>query len=241
MSVIKKGDFVKIEYTGKVKSDDYIFDTTSKEVATNNGIFNSQATYGPVTVCIGTSMVIKGLEDALIGKELGFEGVVDVPADDAFGKKDPKLLKLIPTSKFKKHNVNPQPGLQVDVDGSIGFVRTVTGGRTIVDFNHPLSGKELEYNVKILNKVSDLKEQISSILTMKLNLKPDNYIVDVVEKEAKITLKGLPEVPEEVSSKISEFITSYVDVEKVQFIPDKEFTDSDKNSKKNNSEEDNAE
>ncbi|MFP4656358.1 MAG: peptidylprolyl isomerase [Candidatus Woesearchaeota archaeon] len=222
MEKVKEGDFVKLEYTGSVKTDGYIFDTTSKDVAKENDIFNAQATYGPVTVCLGKAMVIKGLEDALIGKELGFEGKVEVPPDDAFGKKDPKLMKLIPTSKFKKHNVNPQPGLQVDVDGSMGFIRTVTGGRTIVDFNHPLSGKELEYDVKILNKVTDIREQISSVLTMKLNIKPDNYVIDLDDKKASIKLKGLPEMPEDLSTKISDFIKSCVDVDEVSFIPDGE-------------------
>lgn len=222
MEKVKEGDFVKLEYTGSVKTDGYIFDTTSKDVAKENDIFNAQATYGPVTVCLGKAMVIKGLEDALIGKELGFEGKVEVPPDDAFGKKDPKLMKLIPTSKFKKHNVNPQPGLQVDVDGSMGFIRTVTGGRTIVDFNHPLSGKELEYDVKILNKVTDIREQISSVLTMKLNIKPDNYVIDLDDKKASIKLKGLPEMPEDLSTKISDFIKSCVDVDEVIFIPDGE-------------------
>ncbi|MFP4117328.1 MAG: peptidylprolyl isomerase [Candidatus Woesearchaeota archaeon] len=222
MEKVKEGDFVKLEYTGSVKTDGYIFDTTSKDVAKENDIFNAQATYGPVTVCLGKAMVIKGLEDALIGKELGFEGKVEVPPDDAFGKKDPKLMKLIPTSKFKKHNVNPQPGLQVDVDGSMGFIRTVTGGRTIVDFNHPLSGKELEYDVKILNKVTDIREQISSVLTMKLNIKPDNYVIDLDDKKVSIKLKGLPEMPEDLSTKISDFIKSCVDVDEVSFIPDGE-------------------
>ncbi len=227
MEKAEEGDFIKIEYTGRVKSEGYIFDTTSKEAARENGIFNEQATYGPVTVCLGKSMVIKGLEDALVGKELGFEGKVEVPPDEAFGKKDPKLMKLIPTSKFKKHNVNPQPGLQVDVDGSIGFVRTVTGGRTIVDFNHPLAGKELEYDVKILNKVDDVREQISSVLTMKLNMKPDNYVIELDGKKASITFKGLPEMPEDVASKISEFIRSCVTVDEVEFLPDKNASETD--------------
>lgn len=226
MEKLKEGDFVKLEYTGKVKSDGYIFDTTSKDVAKDNDIFNSQAAYGPVTVCIGTSMVIKGLEDALKGKELGYEGTVEVPPDEAFGKKDPKLMKLIPTSKFKKHNVNPQPGLQVDVDGSMGFVRTVTGGRTIVDFNHPLSGKELEYDVKVLNKVDDVQEQISSVLTMKLNIKPDNYIIDVNGKKVTIKLKGLPEMPEDLSKTITDFIKTWIDVDEVGFVPDADQSES---------------
>jgi FKBP-type peptidyl-prolyl cis-trans isomerase SlyD len=215
MENIKEGDFIQIEFTGRVKSDNYIFDTTSKQVAQENGLYNPQINYGPVTICIGKSMVLEGLDNALKGKELGFDGTVEIAPERAFGKKNPKLLKLIPTNKFKQSNINPQPGLQVNVDGSVGFVKTVTGGRTIVDFNHPLSGKILLYDVKVLNKVDDTKEQISSVLTMKLNMKKDNYTIDVQDNTCSITLKGLPEMPEDVNKTIVKFIKEIVAVDAV--------------------------
>ena len=217
MDNIKEGDFVKLDFTGRVKPEGYIFDTTSKEVAQQNGLYNPGITYGSVTVCVGKGMVLKGLDASIAGKELGFEGKIDVVPEDGFGKKDSKLLKLIPASKFKSHNVKPQPGLQVEIDGMIGFIKTVTGGRVIVDFNHPLSGKTLEYDVKILNKVDDKKEQVSSILTMKLNLKPDNYVVNVSENKCTIELTGLPEIPKDISDNISKFIKEWTSLDEVSF------------------------
>ena len=218
---VDKGDFIKIDFTGRVKPEEYIFDTTSKEVAQANGLYNPKINYGPVIVCVGSGMVLKGLDESLIGKELGFDGEIEISPQDAFGKKDPKLLKLIPTSKFKSYNVVPKPGLQVEVDGMIGFVKSSTGGRTIVDFNHPLSGKVLGYHVKIMNKVDDKKEQVSSVLTMKLNLKPDNYVVDVSENKCNIELKGLPDIPDEMSNAISKLIKEVVGFEEISFYQDK--------------------
>ena len=46
-------------------------------------------------------------------------------------------------SAFKKENITTQPGLQITVDEAVGMVKTVSGGRVIVDFNHPLSGKDI--------------------------------------------------------------------------------------------------
>lgn len=221
MESVKEGDFIQIEFTGRVKGDGYIFDTTSKDVAQKNGLFNPKINYGPVTICLGKAMVLEGLDASLVGKELGFEGSIEIAPESAFGKKNAKLLKLIPSSKFKTHNINPQPGLQVNIDGSIGFIKTVTGGRTIVDFNHPLSGKVLVYDVKILNKVDDKKEQISSILTMKLNMKKDNYEIDLTDKTCSIALKGLPEMPKEVITTISNFIKEIVDVSEVSITSEK--------------------
>lgn len=235
MENVKENDFIKIDFTGRVKQDNYIFDTTSKEVAQENHLYNPSIHYGPITVCIGKGMVLQGLDKALLGKELGFEGTLDIAPEDAFGKKDPKLLKLIPTNKFKQHNVNPQPGLQVEVDGQIGFVKTVTGGRTIVDFNHPLAGKELSYDVKILNKVDDKAEQVSSVLTMKLNLKSDNYLVDVKDGKCTITLKGVPEMPEQMHEPIKEFITGCTGLKDITIVSEDKKTSGkfDKSSSKN--------
>ncbi|MFW5852798.1 MAG: FKBP-type peptidyl-prolyl cis-trans isomerase [Nanoarchaeota archaeon] len=233
MEKVNVGDFIKIEFTGRVKPEGYIFDTTSKEDAHKNGIYNPEVTYGPITLCVGKSMVLKGLDDELSGKELGFDGKIVINPEGGFGKKDPKLLKLIPTSKFKAHNITPTPGLQVDIDGMIGFVRTVTGGRTIVDFNHPLSGKDLEYEVKILNRVDDKVEQVSSVLTMKLNMKPDNFVVEISDRDCKIMLKGTPELSEEMSKNISEFIKGCVDVDSVTISENHKEKDNSKKEENN--------
>ncbi|EFK97351.1 peptidylprolyl isomerase FKBP-type, partial [sediment metagenome] len=50
-----------------------------------------------------------------------------------------------------KDSIRPMPGLPVNIDGMYGIIRTVAGGRVIVDFNHPLSGKEIVYNSKLKN------------------------------------------------------------------------------------------
>ena len=135
--VINKHDFLELEYSGKIKDTDDVFDTTVEKVAKDNNIFNSNIKYGPVIICVGEHQVITGLDEELIGKDLG-KYTINIPMEKAFGKKDGKLLKLIPLRKFKKEKIQPMPGLQVQVDESTGIVKTVSGGRVIVDFNHPL-------------------------------------------------------------------------------------------------------
>ena len=220
MEKVKENDFIQLDFTGRVKDGGYIFDTTSEKVAKDNGLYNPEVNYGPITVCVGKGLVLKGLDKALIGKDLGFDGTLEVTPEDAFGKKDPKMLKLIPSSKFKSNGVNPQPGLQVNVDGTLGFIKTVTGGRTIVDFNHPLAGKELEYDVLIKNKVDDVQEQVESLLTMKLNLKRDNFEVSIDDNKALIKLIGLPSVPDEFTTHMGQFIKDATVVENVEFMTD---------------------
>lgn len=145
---IKKGDKVKITYTGIIKEDNRIFDTTDEETAKKEDIHMQDAKYGPVTIEIGKGEVLKGLEDELIGKETGKEYTIELSPEKAFGKKTMQLLQRIPMSAFKKQGIMPQPGMTVNIDNVMGTVKIVSGGRIIVDFNHPLANKEVIYKVK---------------------------------------------------------------------------------------------
>src|SRR3989338_1448898 len=214
MTQIKNKDFVEIEYTGKIKEDNSIFDTTDEKIAKENDIFNKDIAYGPVVICIGEGQIPDGLEKELEGKEPG-KYTIELPPEMAFGKKNPKLIQLIQTSKFLKQRVHPVPGLQVNIDGMLGLIKTVSGGRTLVDFNHPLAGKELAYSIKINKIVTEDKEKIKSYLKLVLNLKDPN--VELVVNEARIILKNdIPqEIKESLDKKIKELISS---IKKIEFV-----------------------
>ena len=159
------GDFVEVSYTGRIKYNNIVFDTTDEETAKNNKLYNKNAAYGPVTICIGNRELIKGLDDFLVGKETGKEYEVEVNAKDAFGEKNSRLYHLVNTAKFIKQNIRPYPGMQVNVDNAFGIVKTVSGGRTMVDFNHPLAGKEVIYKIKIDKIITDTNEKIKSYIS----------------------------------------------------------------------------
>ena len=203
---LKEKDFIELEYTGKFKEDNTIFDTTSQQVAKDNDLFQEGAEYAPIIICIGQGQVIKGLDKALVGKETNKEYTLDIQPEEAYGKKNAKLIQLISTSKFIKQNIQPMPGLQVNIDGTVGIVKTVSGGRTLVDFNHPLAGKELTYTIKINKVITDDKEKINSILKINLGMKDTETKVE--NKKATITSKQeIPkEIQEELKKKIKELL-----------------------------------
>jgi len=159
---IKKNDFIEIEYTGRLKEGNIVFDTTDAKIANEHHIASQTAVYGPIIICVGEGHVVKGLDKFLEGKDLG-KFIVDLAPEDAFGKKDVKLIAMIPSKKFIEQKVQPMPGLQVNVDGMSGIIRTVAGGRIIVDFNHPLSGKAVVYEIKINRVVVDKKEKAEAL------------------------------------------------------------------------------
>jgi FKBP-type peptidyl-prolyl cis-trans isomerase 2 len=210
--MIKNNDFIEIEYTGKTKEEELVFDTTDEKLAKEAGIAQEGQKYGPMVVCVGQKQVVEGLDKQLTDKEVGKEYTIELKPEDAFGKKSAKLIQLVPTRKFKESDVMPQPGLQIDVDGMMGIIKSVSGGRTLVDFNHPLSGKDIIYEVKILRKVDDDKEKLDGLLKamfgmeMKAELKEGKAIVEV-----QIDIQD--EMKKEITKKIKETIPAIKDIE----------------------------
>lgn len=204
--MLKKNDFIDIEYTGTIKEEDIIFDTTYEKVAKDNDIYNPKMKYGTLTVCLGQGQLIQGLDSRLEGKEIGEECTFDIPAAEAFGKKDAKMIQLISTSKFRKADINPVPGLQVNIDDQIGIVKTVSGGRTLVDFNHPLSGKNIIYKVKIVKKIDDIVKKTSVLVGAMLQI--EDPIINFVDGKASVDLAFdlPPDVVEVLIKKIKEVL-----------------------------------
>lgn len=160
---IKKGDFVEIDYVGRVKETNAVFDVTNADLAKQHHVFNPKMTYHSQIVCVGEKHVVPGLDAFLEGKELKTY-TVSLSPEQAFGKKDPKLMQLLPMTQFHKENINPFPGLQLNLNGMMGIVRSVSGGRVIVDFNHPLAGRDVLYELTIKKVVTDDGEKLRGLL-----------------------------------------------------------------------------
>jgi FKBP-type peptidyl-prolyl cis-trans isomerase 2 len=218
MVKLQINDFVEVEYTGKTKPEGIIFDTTSKDVAKKEAIGNDNVKYGPVVVCIGKGHLIKGLDEKVVGKELG-SYTIELPAADAFGRKEAKLVQMVPARKFLQQQVQPVPGLQVNIDGAMGLIKAVSGGRVIVDFNHPLSGKDVSYDIKLNRIVTDAKEKVTAMLDMQFNL--SDAKVTVENNKAVVELKK--EFPKAVSEQIAKNLKELTGVD-IEFTAKKEET-----------------
>jgi FKBP-type peptidyl-prolyl cis-trans isomerase 2 len=217
MAAIKDKDFVELEYTGKTKEDNIVFDTTDEKTAKDSSIYSKQMTYGPLIICVGTGSILKGLEDNLVGKEPGSYSI-SLSVENAFGKKNAKLLKIVNTNVFRKSDINPMPGLQVNIDGMPGTIRSITGGRTVVDFNHPLSGKEIVYEVKLMRIIVDDKEKISSFISLNFNLKPDAFTVAIdPDNKASVEFKEGVKMKHFDTGKMAESLKELVGINDIVF------------------------
>ena len=209
---IKKGDFVEIDYVGKEKESDIIFDTTKEDIAKKNNLYDQNAAYKPLIICVGEKQILAGLDKNLEGKEADKNYSFEIIPEQGFGKKNAKLLRIIPESVFKKQELKPYPGLQINVDGTIGTVKHAGGGRIIVDFNHPLSGKTLVYDVDVKKIITDKKEQIKSFFDL---IKIKDVDIDLNGDEAKIKLK-MP-LPDYIKESFSKKLQDLVKIKKVSF------------------------
>ena len=170
------GDFVKVEYTARRASDNSIVYTTVEKTAKDENIFNEEARYGPQLIVLGKDNAIKGVESAVKGMNAGENKKATVEPKDAFGERDEGLVNVMHLSDFRARDLNPVPGLQVNIDGTIATVKSVNSGRVVVDMNHPLAGEKLVYDIKVLEKI-DAEDAKVKALAEHYSVKPDSVSV----------------------------------------------------------------
>lgn len=138
MAAAKSGDKVKIEFEGKT-ADGNLFQKPSD---------------GPLEFTIGKDEVIPGLEQAVIGMEVGETKIVEVPAAEAFGPYSEKMVaELDPKSIPPEQNVEEGQSLELhrsDGQSIPAIVLSVSDTSVMIDANHPLAGRDLVFTIKLL-------------------------------------------------------------------------------------------
>ncbi|MFQ5887525.1 MAG: peptidylprolyl isomerase [Candidatus Hydrothermarchaeales archaeon] len=148
MAGAKEGDFVRVSYTGRFENGQ-VFDSTDEEVAKAEGIYVKERKYGLLSITIGKSPLIEGFNEALIGMEEGEKKKVVIPPEKAYGDIDETLIKSIPIGVLKVQGIPAKVGTQIETGDDIGRIIEVNDKRVKLDFNHPLAGKTLIYEIKI--------------------------------------------------------------------------------------------
>lgn len=161
---IKNGYFIRIEYTTTIKETGELFDTTMEEEAKKGEIYKENRIYEPMLVVVGEGWVLKGLDNALEGLEMGNEETIEISPEQGFGLRDPDKISLIPVRRLRKKNITPYTGAQVEINGKLGIIRAVGAGRVQVDFNPPLAGKTLIYKLTVKEHIKSRKEKVKALI-----------------------------------------------------------------------------
>ena len=178
----KDGDFLEVEYTVWDAAANSVIATTDEKTAKSANIYDDKVQYGPVLVVLGSAGVIKGLDRELRNlKENEVRKFTFSPAD-AFGDRSEDLVRVMPLSEFRSRDINPYPGMRVNLDDVTAIVKSVSGGRVVVDANHPYAGKEVTYEVRIVRQVTADKDKVA-ILGKSYGVKPStiNVSPDTIE------------------------------------------------------------
>jgi len=188
---VKPGDFLLVNFTLKVKESGETVDTTYDAVAKDTHLHREESTYGPRFIILGEGWLPKGLEDSLVGLDIGKQTTVELPPDKGFGTRDPAKMRLVPLRRFREQGI-PTPGAQIELDGRAATVRAVGAGRVQVDYNHPLAGRTLIYEVSIEKVVEDDNEKVLNIISKRIP-EVDKTKFGVERNSSDLTI----EVPEE--------------------------------------------
>jgi peptidylprolyl isomerase len=161
---LQKGDFILIDYNAKVKETGEVFDTTLEETAKKERLYKEGEIYESKLVVIGENWVLKSLDENLTSMEIAKTATVEISPDKAFGARDPEKVKRVPLRHLIAEGITPTLGMRVEHDGKMATVRTIGAGRVLLDFNLPLAGKTLVYEVTVKKQLETAKEKISALI-----------------------------------------------------------------------------
>ncbi|MEN2975414.1 MAG: peptidylprolyl isomerase, partial [Candidatus Caldarchaeales archaeon] len=184
---IKEGDFIIIDYTIKVKETGEVIDTTIEEIGKK--FFEVGRTYEPKLVIPGKGLLLKAIEEQLIGMEVNQEKTFEIPPEKAFGARDPSKVKVIPIRRLKDVEGPITVGSRLTIEGKEGIIRSIGSGRVQIDFNPYLAGKYLECSVKVVKIIEDKLEKIKALIHTRIpDVEVEKFIIQHDGTEVRITI-----------------------------------------------------
>ena len=164
---MENGTIVHVEYDLYNNESGDLIETTREEVAKEHDIHQEGRTYSPLVCVVGSGQLIEGFENHLLEAEADTDYEVEITPLEAYGEKDPAMIETMSVDKLLRHVRDPKSlyiGGPVTVDGRQGTLSYLAAGRARIDYNHPMAGKTLKYDYKIVKVIEDKEEKISSIL-----------------------------------------------------------------------------
>ena len=190
---MEKGSIIELDFDLWLVENNELYETTNEELAKEHDIYNEEVTYKPISTIVGAEKLIKGLDDALLKAKKDKDYELEIPPEEGYGERDPKLVELhskrevLRLPEFRKGDISPQVGMQITLKNRIGTITAITAGRIRLDFNNRLAGRTLKYKYKIIKVADKPEEKAHTILQMHFN-KPGDFGIKINKDEAEIVL-----------------------------------------------------
>ena len=139
MSEVKKGDKIKVHYTGKLQ---------------DGSVFDSSIDREPLEFEVGAGMMIAGFDAAVNGMKIGDKKVAEIPANEAYGEVNKEMIVEVKRTQLPP-DLEPQVGQQLGMQQPNGqsvpvVVAEVKEESIVIDANHPLAGKDLIFEIELM-------------------------------------------------------------------------------------------
>jgi len=193
------GEFVLVEYSLRTAGDSKIIDTTNIEIAKQQDIFNKNREYVPALFILGEDTPLKNFISALQKAEIDKQIVVNIAASDAFGIYDAKKIQIVSSSEFKNQKITPVVGQIINFENDLqAKIKAISGGRITLDFNHPLAGKDLVIEGKVVEKIEDDTKKIKALAKkylfddiLKVDVGTNSITIELSNKDIQYNHKAL--------------------------------------------------
>lgn len=151
---VEYGDTVVVEYVGR-REDGDIFDTSDRVLAQQEGILgdDEERVYKPIALELGEGSVLPGLEEALVGMDVGEQASVTIPPEKAYGEPQEDRIVSYDRAAFDEMLGDRElvEEFEVEADsGATGRVVDFDEDAVTVDFNHELAGETLVFDIEIV-------------------------------------------------------------------------------------------
>ena len=139
MQQVKNGDIVRVHYHGKL---------------TDGTTFDSSEGRSPLEFEVGAGMMIPGFDSGVLGMSIGEKKTINIPAEEAYGLVQDDLLMEFPIDRFPP-DMKPEVGMTLNMSNGQGqqfpvVIADVKDDVVILDANHPLAGKELIFDIEMV-------------------------------------------------------------------------------------------
>jgi FKBP-type peptidyl-prolyl cis-trans isomerase 2 len=136
--VVSEGTSVKVNYT----------------LTVDGKVFDSSTGREPLQFKIGSHQVIPGFEKAVMGMKVGEKKSFTVSPEEGYGPENPKAIQEIPKKELPP-NITPKAGMTLYAQGKDKHpvpvkIKDVKDDVVVMDFNHPLAGKTLNFNIELV-------------------------------------------------------------------------------------------
>ena len=139
MQEAQSGNQVKVHYHGRLQ------DGTT---------FDSSEGRSPLEFEVGAGQVIKGFDDGVLGMKTGDKKTIHIPVEEAYGEKSEDMIIEFPRDQFPP-DMKPEVGMQLNLRGQDGknfpvVISDIKDDAIILDGNHPLAGKDLIFDIEMV-------------------------------------------------------------------------------------------